>query len=361
MAHYNLGITKILAMSGRRNTYKFDLLDKNEKLKISDVKNIKSFILTYSSLSTLKATLTMEMHEDNQYNFASDMLRMTMIVDVRGRHFEFPMGIYMMKSPDASKDGNTTSLLGDKRNVTLTSKLSKYDDDKLQNDLTVIAGTNAVNKVREILSGENEKIQPSSKTTAGDKIFKMGTSKLEVINALLDSIGYNTLTVDNLGYFISSPYVLPDNREIDFDYNDEEDQQLYPIYDDSFDIASCFNVFTGSSQINGELVNYTYVNSSSSSPISTTKLGRNICDQPKEFQDCKNRQELIDKVMSWAGDNSMKYHKCTFTTFVNPLHGYLNCIRFKNKKVNMKGIETSWTIDSKSDSMEHTIREAIYL
>ncbi len=101
--------------------------------------------------------------------------------------------------------------------------------------------------------------------------------------------------------------------------------------------------------INNQCINYTYVNSSSYSPISTVNRGRSVCADPQEFQDCVSREDLIHKVMAWAADNSYKYHKCSFTTFINPLHGYLNCIHFKNSKVNMKGIETQWVIDSSSD------------
>lgn len=361
MAQFDIDIQDILAMSGRKNTYRFTLLDKEDRVKFSHVDNIKSFTLTYSSLSTLKATLTVEMHDDKQYNFVSDRLQITMLIDVRGYHFEFPLGVYLMKSPEVEADGNTTSLLGDNRSVTMYSKLLIYDEDMITSDMTIPAGTHVINKVRELLNTDKVKLAAHSKVTAHHKIYKIGTSKLTIINDLLESIGFNSLSVDGEGYFYSQEYILPDNRSIEFEYTDEKNQQVSPIYRESLDLPSCYNVFTGSCVINNQCINYTYVNSSSYSPISTVNRGRSVCADPQEFQDCVSREDLMNKVMAWAADNSYKYHKCSFTTFINPLHGYLNCIHFKNSKVNMKGIETQWVIDSSSDSMEHTIREAVYL
>lgn len=361
MAQFDRDIQDVLAMSGRNNTYRFTLLDKSENVKVNGVDNIKSFTLTYSSLSTLKSTLTVEMHDDSQYNFLSDRLQITMIVDVRGYHYEFPLGIYLMKSPEVEADGNTTSLLGDNRSVTMYSKLLIYEEDTITSDLTIPAGTNIVNKIRQILNTDKINLKSNSKTTTSDKIYKIGTSKLTIINDLLDAMGYNSLSVDGEGYFYSNEYILPDNREIEFEYTDEDNQQISPIYNDSNSLSDCYNVFTGYCTINNNCINHTYVNSSSYSPISTVNRGRNVCAEPQEFQDCSSRVDLVNRVMAWAADNSYKYHKCSFTTFINPLHGYLNCIHFKNTKVNMKCIETQWIIDSASDSMEHTVREAVYL
>ena len=361
MAQFDMSIQDILAMSGRKNTYMFNLLDKDENVKVRNIDNIKSFTLTYSSLSTLKSTLTVEMHDDTQYNFVSDRLQIIMVVDVRGYHFEFSLGVFLMKSPEVTGNGNTTSLIGDNRSVTMYSKLLIYDEDTITSDMTIPAGTNVINKVREILVTSKTKLDNSVKVTANNKIYKVGTSKLAIINDLLESIGYNSLSVDGEGYFYSEEYVLPDNRPIEFEYTDEKNQQVYPTYNESLDLPSCYNVFTGSCIINNQCMNYTYVNASSYSPISTVNRGRSVCAEPQEFTDCTSRQDLINKVMAWAGDNSYKYHKVSFTTFINPLHGYLNCIHFKNAKVNMKAIETQWVIDSTNDSMEHTIREAVYL
>lgn len=43
----------------------------------------------------------------------------------------------------------------------------------------------------------------------------MGTSKLEIINTLLDSINYYSIRVDEEGIFISSPYVVPTDKQPD--------------------------------------------------------------------------------------------------------------------------------------------------
>lgn len=361
MAKYGSKISSILALGGRKNSYIFTLLDKDENVKIGRVDNIQSFTLTYNSLTTLKTTITAMMHDDSQFDFLSDRLKITLVVDIRGYHFEFPLGVYLFNSPSCERLGNTKSLLGDTRNVTLYSKLKIYQDDKIMTDYEMATGTNIVNEIKRLLNTEKIRIDGSLKVLSEGKIYPIGTSKLEIINDLLDKLGYNSLSVDWEGYFYSEEYKQPAERNFDFEYTDEEDQQIEVNFTEDFDLTDVYNVFTGYCTINGICYTYTYINDNASSPTSTTNLGRNLCADPKEYTECDSEQELIKNVKNWAAQNSYKYHKATFNTFINPLHGYLECLLFKNAKVNMKGIETQFVIDSNRDNMKHTIREAVYI
>lgn len=352
-------IEDILALSGRENSWKFTLLDKDENVKVRELTNVESFTMTYSSLSSLKCEVTAKMHDDTQINFLSDRLLITLIVRIRKMKFEFPMGIYLFNSPSCDRDGRTQSLVTDTRNVALYSKLKIYQDDKIMSDYELAAGTNILSKILSLLGTSKCKFPTSTRVLQTNKSYQIGTSKLEIINDLLDTLGWNSLSVDGEGYFYSSKYVEPPNRSIDFTYTDESNQQIMPNFTDEFDLSGIYNVFTGYCTINNVCYNYSFINSNESSPTSTINLGRNICADAREFSECTSYQDLQRKVRSWAAENTTKYHKCTFTTFINPLHGYLNCILFKNAKVNMKGIETQWVIDSRDNTMKHTIREAV--
>lgn len=355
---YDVDINSILALSGRKNEWQFDLLDKKENLKVGNIDCIQSFTMTYNSLTTLKCSLSVKMHDDSQINFLSDKLRVRLIVKVRGYKFDFPMGVFKFSSAPADRDGSIASLIRDTRSVTLYSKIKTYQDDKLTTDLELPAGTVIRSEIIRQLGTISYKFPSSTKSLQSPKIYNIGISKIEVINDLLSILNWNSLSVDGDGIFYSNEYKSPYDRAIEVTYTDEKNQQIEPSFNDDPGMAEIYNIFTGYCTIDGVCYNYTYINDKEASPTSTVNIG-NMCADPKEFQECSSYTDLQNKVKAWANDNSYKYHKCTFTTFINPLHSYLNCVLFKNSKINMKGIETQWIIDSSSDNMKHTIREAV--
>lgn len=77
---YNVDINAILSQSGRLNKWQFDLLDKDENLKLSNIECIQSFTMTYNSLSSLKSSVSARMHDDSQINFLSDRLKITLLL-----------------------------------------------------------------------------------------------------------------------------------------------------------------------------------------------------------------------------------------------------------------------------------------
>lgn len=356
----DVDIMKILSLSGRLNIWHFDLYNKNMELKAKDIKCIKSFTMTYNSLTTTKQMLSVQMHDDAQFNFLSDLLKVTLEIRVRGHNYFFPMGIFKLYPAESQKDGSITSLVRDTRTLTLYSLIKKYEEDAITTDLELAVGTNIRQEIIRQLGTVNYNFPTSSVTLQKPRVYEMGTHKIVIINELLDLLNWHSLCVDNDGIFYSGSNKEAALREIEIQYTDEENHMLYPSYNDTPETIDVYNMFPGYATVNDKLVSYMYINDREDSPTSTVNIG-NKCADRREFQECTNLQDLQSKVKAWANDNSMKYHKCTFPTFINPLHGYLNCVLLKNKKVNMKGIETSWVIESNTDSMRHTIREAVVI
>lgn len=355
---YDVNVDQILALSGRTNEWHFDLLNKNEQLKIRDIKCVESCSITYNSLTTLKSSLSIQMHDDSNINFLSDLLKVRLVIKVRNREYEFPMGVYKFAMAPADRDGSIVSIVGDKRSVTLYSKIKTYENDRILTDLELAAGTNIRSEIIRQLNTINYRLPTSTRTLQEPMIFKLGTTKIEIINTLLSSINCHSLAVDGNGVFYSDYSVAPVDRDIEIEYTDERNQMTLIPFNDDPGMQDIYNIFTGYATINDQCVNYSYINNNPDSPTSTVNIG-NVCAEPREFSECNSPQDLQQKVINWANENSMKYHKYTFTTLINPMHGYLNCILFKNAKANMKGIETSWSIDSSNNTMSHTIREAV--
>ena len=143
-----------------------------------------------------------------------------------------------------------------------------------------MAGTNAVNEVKRLIgNNHNFSIPDSNLNTSTDKDWEIGTPKLDIVNDLLSVINYNSLTVDNNGVFISLPYVLPTDREINIIYEDNEATSIIdPEIQEDIDLYDIPNVivrYTNSAEINPPLI-ATYENNNQSSPTSTINRGRRI-------------------------------------------------------------------------------------
>src|SRR5690606_18616266 len=89
-------------------------------------------------------------------------------------------------------------------------------EDKLTDRYTIAAGTKYTDAIIDILNAAGIwkiTIIDHPGTLATDREFEIGTSKLFAVNELLAAINYTSLWVDENGYFVAQPYVLPSSRD----------------------------------------------------------------------------------------------------------------------------------------------------
>jgi len=127
-------------------------------------------------------------------------------VQVNGMRWN--LGIFLASSPDDVHDVDAV-----RQDVTLLDKTSILDADELDTPLSLPVGEQVVPWVQQIIldsSGESlTAIVPSDKTLSAALTWPAGTSKLDVVNQLLDSIAYNALWCDREGQWRSEPWIDP--------------------------------------------------------------------------------------------------------------------------------------------------------
>ena len=124
----------------------------------------------------------------------------------------WPVGVFLFASP-MEKNSDTGRFF----DVGLLDKLSIMDADKLANTYSVAAGFLVTNVIEDLIHevGEtNISVTPSSLTTRSQIVWPAGTSRLRIINDLLDSINYFSLWVDGYGTYRVEPYLRPSQRAI---------------------------------------------------------------------------------------------------------------------------------------------------
>lgn len=336
----------------RELDFEYELYSKDNVFK-KMLYNIESSQVDYGSLTRLKYSARITMTEDSEIDYLNDMVKIICVINGE----KTPIGLFLLSSPKR-KIGDVEVI----RDCECYSKLKILDDDKTESRYTVLAGTNAVNEVKRIIGNSYPYFIPDSNlTTSTDKDWEIGTPKLDIINELLSVINYNSLTVDNNGVFVSSPYVLPTDREIQITYEDNEYSIINPDLEEDIDLYDIPNVivrYTNSAEINPPLVAI-YENNNPSSPTSTVNRGRKIVSA-EEVSDVADLQTLQLITKKNAYEMNDKYSYVEFKTAINPVHGYLTCIQLKAYDINNKYIETEWSMDCQTGGeMQHKARRII--
>ncbi|WP_053957170.1 hypothetical protein [Inediibacterium massiliense] len=352
-------VKKILHSSNRNIKFEYNLLDKNDIYK-KTLDTVKSCRVSYSSLGQLKSSASIKMKEDQTVDYLSDRIQ-PFVVFLRGKKkIKFPLGIFLLNSPKRKDENNTIY-----REIECYSKLQILIQDKFGERYFIPKGTNYITAIAQIIASTGEtkiNLVPKNAVLQTDKEFDIEKSKLEIVNELLKEINYYSLRVDEEGYFVSNPYVLPVDRTIEYEYVDNELSVIGEGATEELDLFNVPNVFVR--YVNNPErpdMRSEYINDNKSSITSTVSRGMRIVDM-KAINDIASQSDLDDLTRRDAYNASQVYGHVTFETAIMPFHEYLDCLylRYNRLGINDKYIETSWEIDCKAGSkMRHTVRKVV--
>lgn len=345
----------------RKIEFEYYLLDQHDQpkkpLKISKSNKLNNVIdgnISYSSLGRLKSSLEVTMIDiDNSFiDYMNDRIMPVAVIDGT----PYSLGVFLICSPNRQIDRVETS-----RKLTCYSKLKILDNDKVTSNYYLPSGANVINAVCRLLGSNKYKINPCEKTTSNEHEWKIGTAKLDIINDLLDIINYQSLTVDNEGYFTSKEYIEPSSRTVEIKYEEGPAGVISAEMVEDFDFFDVPNIFircTNDVNINPPMV-ATY-------PIQTNETitidGRLPNVDIKEVQDVADIDTLYAICKRDAYEARNAYSHLQFSTDINPVHGYLNCLEINCMGIHDKYIETSWNFNLEVGAlMEHTARKVVDL
>lgn len=349
---------KFLKQNGRTVSFRYELLDKNDVYK-KDLTTVTRCVVRYSSLTQLKVSAEISMREDNEVNYLTDRIKPICVISKGNRSIEFPLGIFLLSSPN--RDIKNTLIT---RDMHLFSKLYIYKGDTVDNRYSLPKGTNVIAEVKRLLNTHKINIPDSDYVTSTNREWEIGTSKLDIINDLLDTANYTSLRVDVEGYFISDPYILPSEREIEIEYVDDKESVLSPNMVEELDLFNVPNKFIGfTNNPDSEPLRSVYVNDNPNSITSTVSTGIVKTAEPIEVLDAISQEVLDERVKRAAYNASQVYSHIDFTTAIMPIHDYMNTIYVKHKDVLQgKYIETSWEIECKAGAlMKHRARRVVVI
>lgn len=351
---------KDMLHNNREVSFRYDLLN-YEEVKIGELTSLGGS-LGLSSLAQIKRKGSFQFKENElkDIDWLNDKVRPVFILN---KTYEFPLGVFMISSPTRSLKKKQVF-----REVECFDTSLVLLEDKFDTRYRVVKGTNYTAAITQILSSAGIwkiNIPHIDLTIKTDKEFEIGTSKLEAVNTLLQEINYTSIWVDELGNFTSSPYVLPNDREIEYIYRNDDMSIILP--DTSVEEMDLFSVpnkwiIVATNPETEPLVGK-YTNENPISPMSTINRRRTIVDY-REVADMASQEVLDDYVRRIAYEATNIYGKFIFKTAIMPHHTYMDCIYCEHTDLGVanKYIETSWEMQLKAGgAMTHSARRVIQL
>ena len=316
-------------------------------------------------LTSLNFTLDYEkdilIPSESEIDFIRDRIQPFMELKMHdGGWIDFPLGVFLLSSPTRVDENNSVY-----REIEAYDGLIILDEDKFTDRYYIPSGTKYTDAVEAILRSAGITqiaIEDKSDTLTTSREFKIGTSKLEAVNDLLQAINYTSIWVDANGYFRARQYVSPSDRSSDYLYQDDELSIVYNGMEeelDIFEVANSWVIVESNPEKTPRVA--TRINNDPDSPISTVNLGRTIVDF-REIQDVSSQASLdalADRIKTEA---SQVFGKLKFKTALVPLHEYFDVIhvRYTPLGIDDNFSETDWSMKLEAGGeMEHEARKVV--
>lgn len=155
-------------------------------------------------------------------NIVTTRIRPVMVIDGLP---EIPLSLYVVTaSPEKwEATGRTYS-------VEMHDKSTVLAQDAVEVTYTANTSDTVLEIVRDVIESAGESIAidgSESRTLLNPMVWEAGTTKLAIVNDLLNAINYNSLWVDGVGAFRVTPYVRPAQRSIRYTVlNDENGERI---------------------------------------------------------------------------------------------------------------------------------------
>lgn len=343
----------------RITTFEFTRLSLGE-VYLGHIEGVVGGSLEFAVPRSVKGAGTLNVID---YNQNIDWLTTRIKISCTVNGYEWDLGVFV---PSVPKEA--WSATGRAWSIELLDKTCILDQDAVTGSFSLPEGTNVINAVRSLIQSTGETatsaITNTSQTLKNGLVWEPGTSKLRIINDLLDTAGYFALWCDGSGMFRAEPYTLPKSRPSVWEFSDITGPKIYlPEFEREQDIYAIPNRVVAVSQTNSEepsLVS-TASNTDPNSPYSYQNRGRWIVHTETGVE-VTSQQALNTYASKRLVDLSSV--QATFTIRHAPVPLYLNNVttftRTPSDIINRKGAVQSMKISlDPTDLMETTFREVV--
>lgn len=329
----------------RQESWRWDILTLDEA-PAGTLDGVTDGSLEFNINNTIRGGGSLEWAGQEEPDWSRIMLQPWFVLKTAEVEIAWPRGVFIPAAPVQEHTDEGVSV-----NVELYDKLLILDQDKVDRTYTVKAGANVVDTIRSIISGAGQTkhlIEDSDATLRSAMFWEAGTTKLKIINELLDAINYFSLWCDGYGTYQGSPYKAPAYRPVVRNFVDDQDSIYRPDFTHDRDLFNIPNkvIEVGRSDGEEEGLVATATNTDPSSPYSYQQRGRWIVQHDTDVE-ATSQQVLNDIAQRRLAQLSQTASSIDFSHAHVPLE--LNeLVTFER---GARGLKLSATVQSFSISM----------
>lgn len=276
---------------------------------------------------------------------------------VRVNNLTWPLGVFLPASPRLSHDEHGLAW-----EVPCLDKMSVLDQDVTTEAYSVPAGTVVTQRVASIIAavGEHAAITPSDLTTRSPLTWEPGTTKLRIVNDLLESINYFSVWADRGGLLRAEPYRRPQDRALAATFARGEAAIHSPRWSREQDIAGVPNrtvlLVEGDDDNPGMVA--VADNTDPESPYSIPRRGR-VVAQVYENVEAADQATLDALAQRYLSDASSPSAVLSVSHATVPLDGNA-VVRFASEGVDTLAVVEGWQVSLEAGAlMSGTWREVV--
>ena len=234
----------------RREAYLVEMLDRDDRL-LGTLDGVEGGTLDWSIYQTIRTTGVLDMTATSQQiDWLTTRLRITYRMETAEGTLSWPLGVYLPAVPQ--RQHSATSVSGP---VQLFDKLLILREDSYGESVTIAAGASITGTVDDLITatGEtNRYIEPDLAVLRNPMTFEPGTTRLQIINALLEAAGYSALWCDGWGQYRAERYRPPAQRGLAWEFASGEASIHSPAFTLDDDYFSVPNRWTLVSRTDGD-------------------------------------------------------------------------------------------------------------
>ena len=204
---------------GRIERYRISILNQQEALIQTQLDGVSSGVIEWGVDNDIRAAgnLDLTLTDSNKsIDWAKVRMRIEYILKWDGVDKVYPLGVYIPSAPKSDVSPTDETL-----DLEFYDKTIILKQDKLANTKAFAKGsyiTNALKWVFDSIGDDKYVIDASTKKFSKNRVYKAGTSKLEIVQALLKDLDYFAIWCDGDGYFRCHAYKLPKDRPVVYEF-----------------------------------------------------------------------------------------------------------------------------------------------
>lgn len=339
----------------RRVDYRLDVVKNG--VAYEELRAVEPPSLLGDSRTDIETSMSATVIPNYNVDILNDYIRPVAIIDGD----EHPLGLYCVARREESTGDN-----GEKWwSIEAYDRCWILEQTKIETHYVLYQNAPIIPAVTALLTQAGiatYRITPSDLLIPHTLEWQIGTSYLEIINALLTIINYDKLFFDFNGYAVVQPYVAPNADNISHTFNGTNDMSIIARSNTkTMDIFNAPNVFiaTCASPDSNTTLNATAVNDVPTSELSILRRGRRIVKVIKvdTIADQATLQQYVEKIRN---EYLFTSEQISVTTAIIPDIAVNQTIAIHHPDIDGLFREKSWSIELSVDGqMTHELQRMV--